>query len=250
MSENTDNRTATQRLEDLERVVASMYQALGPALGQLEALGPVKNELELVKEVLKLLNKRVEATIQLAKPETGITSDAVSAAMAQMAVAEMAGLVKGWLDSGALTTTDTVTDQTFLVCRELNSDGVEVNPRVQFRLDSQDQVTQDALRGNKAGVTVSFGENRFSVQILEIYALTQPKAPEAAPSATEAPPAAETAPEASAEAPAAAPAEEAPAPATSTAPTPVPAQATLDPLPPESPVVEFVPSQSDMMLKA
>jgi hypothetical protein len=213
MSE-TDTRTATQRIEDLERVVASMYQATGKLILAVEDLTKKTDDVVLVKEALKLLNRKTEAIVQTATPESGITDAAVSAVLIKLNTADLINQTAGYVSAGFLATSETVAADSFVACEEVNSEGTIVNPRIQFRLDSQPQATQDSLIGKKAGDSVSFGENKFGVKILEVYKLQTPPAPQTA--------AATPAPEATAPAAAATDA----APAAETAAAPAPAAAT------------------------
>ena len=180
MSENTDKRTATQKIEDLEKVVTMLYQATAQIKNVTEGLMPLQGDMAIVKDALKLLNKKTEAIIQVASAETGITADSVSALVIKMNVDDLKAQVAGYLANGHLTASDTVDAKSYLVCEELTADGAVANPRIQFRLDSQDQATSEAFLGKKVGDTASFGENKFSAKILEIYTITEPKAPEAA----------------------------------------------------------------------
>lgn len=226
MSESNDKRNATQRIEDLEKVTTVIYQSLQQVIGAISSMGNVGSDMALVRDSIRLLNKKSEAIIQAAAPETGITADSVSALIVKMNVNDLKAQAEEYLKNGNIAVVDAVVENGFLVCEEINSEGAVVNPRVQFRLDSQEKKTQEALLGKKAGDQVFFGENRFDVKILEVYQLTTPKTAEE--TAAEAP-ATETAPETAASE----------AAVTQAAPE---ASSTLDPLPPESPVVQFVPS--------
>ncbi len=230
MSENTDKRTATQRIEDLEKVITVLYQTVSQFKAGLDSLPNLQGDMGLVKEALKLLNKKTEAIIQVAAPETGITANSVSALVVKMNVEDMTAQVAGYVASGHLVAAEEIADNSYLVVEESNADGAIANPRIQFRLDSQDPATSAVLKGKKVGDVVSFGENKFNAKILEIYSLAEPKAPEAAAPV-------ETAP--------AAPAAEAVANNATTEAAPAEATtATADPYaaPTESPVQEFVPS--------
>ena len=191
---SNDTRTATQKIEDLEKVVTMLYQATAEIKQGLEYLMKSQGDMALVKDALKLLNKKTEAIIQVAAPETGITVDAVSALVIKMNVDDLIAQVAGFVKNGHLAPADEVADNSYLVCEEANAEGAVVNPRIQFPLNSQDQETKEALKGKKAGDTVNFGENKLTAKILEIYSLVEPKAAEAAPAEA---PAAEAAPAAS-----------------------------------------------------
>lgn len=181
MSESVDKRTATQRIEDLEKVASVLYQNLIQMKNVTDSLLGMQGDVGLLKDALKLLNRKTEAIIQTAAPETGITVASVSALVVKMTVDEMANQVSAYVANGHLAASDEVAANSYLVCEEYNADGTLANPRIQFRLDSQDQATQDTLKGKKVGDTVSFGENKFDAKITEIYSVVEPKAPEAAP---------------------------------------------------------------------
>ena len=61
----------------------------------------------------------------------------------------------------------------------MTDDGVIVNPRIQFRLDSLEEATVNALKGKKAGDVISFGADKFSARILEVYNIAEAKSQEA-----------------------------------------------------------------------
>jgi hypothetical protein len=242
MSENTDKRTASQRLEDLEKVVTVLYQSLTQHKNAVEVLLKSQGDMGLVKEALKLLNKKLEATIQVAKPESGITVSSVNELVVKMNVEELKAQTAEHVANGMLSATDTVADNSFLVCEELNQDGTVANPRVQFRLDSQTEEVGNSFKGKKVGDTISFGENKFSATILELYSIVEPKPADAASAETPAvQEPTETAPTATTPAEATpdttAPATEAPS-----VPSPAPTGPSNEALAPpaETPVTQFV----------
>lgn len=260
MSDSVDKRTALNRIEDMERVLVGLFQAVASHKQQLENVLGMQGDVVMVKDALRLLNKKTEAIVQLATPETGITVQAVSDLMVKMNVADLTGQVAAWVSSGHLTPADTVDTNSFLVCEEQNADGTLANPRIQFRLDSQDSSVTELLKGKKAGDVVTFGENKFNAKVLEIYSITEPKAPEAAlatdsstaATTTDAAPAAsDTGDAGDVAAETATTTEATPAPV-STPPSAAPAGPSNEALAPpvENPVTQFVPSDPSTMVTA
>src|ERR1700722_5410639 len=97
MSENTDNRTASQKIQDLERVVTMLYQnvaKIGPAV---EHLMKTQGDLAMMLDALKLLNKKTEAIIQVADPSSGITAQSVSDLVVKMNVTDLTAQVSGFV---------------------------------------------------------------------------------------------------------------------------------------------------------
>lgn len=187
MSDNKDTRTATQKIEDLERVVSMLYQSVSALDGAVKSLMGTQRDMVLVRDALRLLNKKTEAIIQVAKQESGITPESVSDLVIKMNVEDLKAQVADYLQRGSLIPSDEVSAKTYLVCEEQNADGSIANPRIQFRLDSQDPETQAALTGKKVGDVVSFGEGKYNAKITELYSLVDSPAPQEAAPAQEAP---------------------------------------------------------------
>lgn len=238
---SNDTRNATQKIEDLEKVVTMLYQATAEIKQGLEYLMKSQGDMALVKDALKLLNKKTEAIIQTAAPETGITVDSVSALVVKMNVDDLTAQVAGFVKNGHLAPAEEVAENSYLVCEEATADGTVTNPRIQFPLNSQDAETKAVLLGKKAGDTAYFGENKLSAKILEVYSLVEPKAPEAATT-----PEAETAHVAAEAAATAAVVAETAAVSASNAASAAPEVPSVS----ETPVTEFVASDPSTMATA
>lgn len=223
MAENKDNRTATQRIEDLEKMAVLLYQSNSELVAAVQNFQRIAGDMGLIKDALKLLNRKAEAIVQAATSTAGITAKNVSDLVINMNVEDLKAQVQGYLASGQIEPAESVTQTSFVVCEESNSDGLVVNPRIQFRTDTVEEKIQKAIQGAKVGDTVSFGEGNFSAKVLEVYNLVPPKAPELAADPEAAP--------AAPEAPAPTPQEATSPPADITAPTGTDSTATPDPTP-------------------
>jgi hypothetical protein len=172
MSENTDKRTATQRLEDLEKVVASLYEEATRNIGLVNSLLKSQSELKMIKDAIKLLNHKSEAIVMSAMEASGISNDSVNNNMIKLNVLDLQKQVEISVNSGNLVATDVVADGTYVVCEEVNADGTVANPRVQFPLAAQPSEVQELLKGKKVGDLVTFGQpGSLDAKILEIYTL-------------------------------------------------------------------------------
>lgn len=178
MSDNIDKRSASERISDLEKVVSAIYQNLVQHKNSIESLMPLKGDMNLLKEVMKLLNKKTESIIQAATPETGITAAAVSDLVVKMNIEELRAQVTAYVANGHLVAAEEATATSYLVCEEHNKDGTIANPRIQFRLDAQDPTLSEAMKGKKVGDIVSFGDDKFDAKVLEIYDIVEPAAPD------------------------------------------------------------------------
>ncbi|CAM6005499.1 unnamed protein product [Sphagnum balticum] len=239
MSDNTDKRTATQRIEDLEKVLAMVCNGLNQLQGAVQALFQSQNELGPIKTALKILDRKTDGIVHSASADGGITFAAIKKYVEDLNIQDLKKMVADYLAAGKVVPTDVVAGDSFLVCEEYQPDGTLQNPRVQFRMDAQEKSTTDLLTGKKVGDLVSLGESEVSLKILELYTITPEKAPETpappAPAPEAATPATDTAnSEASQAAPAAT--EATPAPAAPTGPS----NANFESAPAETPVTNFV----------
>lgn len=189
-AEQKDNRTASQRLDDVERVVASLYNGLQQLANGLDSLAKSTQEFPMVRQGVQLLSKRLECLISIADPLSGISPANVDAAVVLSNVADLKEQINVWLGTGAITATDTVGEKTFVVALEKDAEGKVANPRIQFALEFQREDLRTALTGKKVGETISFGEGKLDLEITELYTINEPKPPVALAEA----PAAEAAP--------------------------------------------------------
>lgn len=193
MSDNTDKRTATQRIEDLEKVVTMVCQSVFQLQNANKALTQLQSDVGLLKHSAKLIDRKVDAVINSASSTSGISLESVKAFMIDASIKELKEQVANHLKNGELVEAAEITANGFCVCEEYGTDGSVTDPRVQFRLDSQKKETVDALLGKKPGDVVTFGDNTFSVKVLEVYALPPAPSPDAATTTEAAPAATETA---------------------------------------------------------
>jgi hypothetical protein len=74
-----------------------------------------------------------------------------------------------------LDNTAPITDQTFVVGRQLDADGNVVNARLQFAVATMDKTIQDKLLDKKVGDSVIFEEGQPSFEPTEIYVIQEIK---------------------------------------------------------------------------
>lgn len=191
MSDTETKKSATERLEDLEKMMAQVGQALG-------SLDPMTRDLLGIKEALKLLNNKVNAMARAANEGKLPTDETLSGFMTEVNAAELKGKVDQMVASGLLAATDTVAKESFVIINEIDGTGKVVNPRMQFLLSAlQHEEVRAKLEGVKVGSSVAIGDTGATVTVLEAYNVVPPAAPTAEAPATdtstsESAPAAET----------------------------------------------------------
>jgi hypothetical protein len=227
MTEQKDNRTATQRIADLEKVVVQIYQSVDSISTALNGMGAQLQGMSSLPEAVKHLNRVVQAMVNLSTADTKITAPSVNDEIRKLNVEEMKEGVEQFVKNGSLVPTNAVAADSFVVGRETNSEGKELYIRRQLAVGSMPPEYQQKIIGAKVGDLVDTEAN-VVLEVQEIYQIVQPQAP--APTPVDAPlvPEAQT-PEANPTAPAVA--ETSPAPAETPNSDPAPAAAATEATP-------------------
>lgn len=174
---DTDKRTASQKIEDLERAVMSGFQVSNN----------MARDIMIIKDALKLLGNKVDSIMEASQKGLALNDENISKLMLERNITELKGKVENLVTQGILKATDAVGDNTFLVGSENEKGGKVIHPRVQFTYGSLEKELQEKLKGAKVGDLVTFQEDKLRFSVQEIYAIVPPKAPEApvaSPSAT------------------------------------------------------------------
>jgi hypothetical protein len=161
-------RTAAQRIDDLENALMSSFQTL-------EQLA---RENQIIKEAVKLLGSKVDAIVQATSSGIAITNESLSSIMVQNTVADLESKVNNLKDQGILVAEETVTETSFVVGRELDTDGTVVNPRLQFALSAVKAELKSTISGAKVGDVLVLEEGKLNFEVLETYAIRSPAQPE------------------------------------------------------------------------
>lgn len=179
MTDNENKKTATERLEQLESMQGNIIQALQP-------LQVVVNQVETLKETVSLLNKKLNAIVEVLNTNlnAGLTNELLDQIMIRNNVAELKGKVEKMVSDGLLQATESVGAESFIAVSESSASGQLVNPRMQFLLSSiPSEDIRKKLEGAKVGDIVIVNERGDSVTILESYNVLMPGASEQAPAA-------------------------------------------------------------------
>jgi hypothetical protein len=170
MSDTENKKSATERLTDLENAMTQVVQAMQPV--ELMA-----RDLMGVKEALKLLNNKLDATIKSVNQGGPITEESLSKFMIENNVKELTDKVSKMVADGVLAASDTVGKESFVVINEADATGNVVNPRMQFLLSAlQHEEVRSKLEGSKVGDSIKVGDQGASINVLETYNIVTPQA--------------------------------------------------------------------------
>lgn len=182
----SDNRTATQKIADLENGVMSLFQVNQN----------LTRDVAMLKDALKLLDNKLNSMAKALNGGEQPTDEVLTRIMTQNNVEELAQKVSNMVNQGFLVKEEQISENSFVVGSELDATDALVNPRLQFALKAIAPNFQEKLLGSKPGDVLLLEEGKLRFKVLESYLIQEPKAPEAAPAAEEVP---EVAPEAAAE---------------------------------------------------
>lgn len=186
-NKNPDTRSASQKIQDLEGAMISLYQTADN----------MARDLTTVKEAIKLLGNKVDAIVKASNSGQALSDDVISKIMIQNNCEELSQKVKVMVAQGILAAAEQVAEDSFVVGEEQNDLGETVNPRLQFAVYAIQPELREKFIGGKVGDVLNLQEGKLKFKVAEIYKIQQPKQPEAAPA-----PAAEAASEQTAAAPA------------------------------------------------
>lgn len=178
-----DNRSASQKITDLENAVMSIYQTVDN----------LARDFTNFREAIKLLNNKVDSIVKASSTGEPINDGVINRIMIENNVEELSNKTKLMVSQGILVAQEVVGDDSFVVGSELNEDGTVANPRLQFALFALQQELRDKIKGSKVGDVLTLQEGKLKFKVIENYQIQQPKTQEPATAAT--PVTTETAPE-------------------------------------------------------
>ena len=130
-------------------------------------------EIDKLRDLVVGVGRRVNATIQAAEGGQ-ITNDSVNNLIVQDNVKKLEAQVKQLVDMGVLTTGSTVTETSFVVGRELDTEGKVTNPRLQLAASTASETFKHLLIGKSAGdIILVDAENNISFELIELYDIKQ-----------------------------------------------------------------------------
>lgn len=163
-----ENRNASQRFQDLEQGLMSLNQTVSLLV----------NDVMAIKEALRLLVSKTDAIIKAQSSGQTVNDEVISAIMMQNKVEELKEKVSNLQAQGILVEEGAITESSFVVGEELDLDGTQLNPRVQFTMSSMDPKISSKLVGAKVGDIVVLEEGKAKFLVKETYTI---KVPETAP---------------------------------------------------------------------
>lgn len=166
-----DKRTASQRIDDMERGLMALYQTADN----------MARDLMTIKEAIKLLGNKLDSVVKASARGEALSDEVIAKIMVENNVEELKEKVTNLVAQGVLVAAEEIGPNSFIVGRELNEAGEVQNPRMQFVVSALQPEVRDKFPGAKAGQTLDLQEGKWKFEVLEVYNIQTPQqaAPEA-----------------------------------------------------------------------
>lgn len=167
MNNQTEKRTASQRIDDMERGLMGLHQTMGNMV----------RDLMTVKEAIKLLGNKLDSVVQASVRGETINDDVIAKIMVENNVQELKDKVSSLIDQGILVLSEEIEANSFVVGRELSEDGDVKNPRIQFVVSQLPEEVKDKFPGSKVGQVLDLQEGKWKFEVQEVYKIQTPELP-------------------------------------------------------------------------
>lgn len=158
-------KTASQRIDDLERGLMSLYQAADN----------MARDMGTIKEAIKLLGNKLDAVVKASERGESLNDTVIAKIMVENNVEELRSKVLDLVNKGVLASTEEVQLNSFVVGRELSEDGAVQNPRMQFVVAQLQENVRNKFPGSKVGQILDLEEGKWKFEVQEIYNIQTPE---------------------------------------------------------------------------
>lgn len=168
---------ASERLSSLEMVVTNIDSNLAATsrrVGELELLlFNLSRENEILKDALQLLNEKQLSIISLNNEGKPLTDDNINSKVVDLKEAALKERLNVELRAGNIKESNVISENSVLVGRELNQEGVVENPRIQFLVGRLIPELKNKFIDKKVGDLIKGNDGKFDIEIMEIYDFTE-----------------------------------------------------------------------------
>ena len=169
-------KSAVERLAALETQMDNISKNVASLLNDFnkttsEKIGILADEIDKQGAAIKTLRSRISAVMEVTD-----TQDQVGKKIIEANIEELKAKIEVLTNTGALVLDNDsqISDKSFIVGRELDQEGNETNPRLQFPLATLSEELQLSLVGKSVGDLVEFeDENAPNFEITEIYTIQE-----------------------------------------------------------------------------
>jgi hypothetical protein len=165
-NQQADKRTASQRIDDMERGLMALYQTADN----------MARDLMTIKEAIKLLGNKLDSVVKASQRGEALNDEVIAKIMVENNMEELKEKVTNLVNQGVLVPAEEVGPNSFIVGRELSEDGTVQNPRMQFVVSALQEDVRSKFPGAKAGQTLELQEGKWKFEVQEVYSIQTPVA--------------------------------------------------------------------------
>lgn len=175
--------SSAQRLHEAEQKLLKMQGEVAQALSILRALVEKMSEFQTKNNntatAVVGLNQKVNSIMSVLDNSNVVKQTVIEEEIVQQKIKAMTDKVGALKEKNIIKDSDGVVKETsFVVMEERAFSGELVSPRTQVILAALNEEVRAKLLGAKIGDTVSLGENKNSISVLEVYDLVENKSAE------------------------------------------------------------------------
>jgi len=164
-NQQQDKRTASQRIDDMERGLMALYQTADN----------MARDLMTIKEAIKLIGNKLDSVVKASSRGEALNDEVIAKIMVENNVEELKEKVTNLVNQGVLVAAEEVGPNSFVVGREIDENGVVANPRMQFVVSALGAEVKDKFPGAKAGQTLELQEGKWKFEVQEVYNIQTPE---------------------------------------------------------------------------
>lgn len=167
------HKSATEQVKELQEKVELLSDTLNQSLDAMRSIiirvAQSANTIADLESRLQKVELRESALQQLLSKNGTIDLEALKQQAVDLNIEDMTRKVESMVKSGTFVVQEEVSDDSFIVFKELSKDGQEYSTRTQMAVANMANGDADKLRGRRIGDLVDMGENRTNVFIQQIF---------------------------------------------------------------------------------
>lgn len=170
--------SSAQRLHEVEQKTRQLSQNQEDQLQVIRTmvlrLGELQEKIENLSQTASDLGRRIDTMVSVYETNNTLSKQLVQDSLVAQKVQELTANVEKLKQNNLIVEDgNEVKEASFVVIEERTKDGQLISPRTQFILNNMTEEIKTKLLGQKVGDSVSLGDDKNTVVILEVYQIVQ-----------------------------------------------------------------------------
>ena len=170
--------SSAQRLHEAEQKIRQLSQNQEDQLQVIRTMvlrmGELQEKIENLSQTASDLGRRLDTIVSVYESNSTLSKQLVQDSLVEQKVQELTANVEKLKQNNLIVQDgDEVKENSFVVIEERTKDGQLISPRTQFILSNMTEEIKTKLMGQKVGDSVSLGDDKNTVILLEVYQIVQ-----------------------------------------------------------------------------